>query len=135
MHLTSQLVKNCSHEFKIWGWYRKILGLSYLINFLILVLGIFFLLLFGLIFFEKNNLIFGVNLTIIGLIILIFNIIFRTLIFKMKSNPNNYIKWKRKHNILLVRPVTTKNWIPYQMWIDSTVREREYSLMAKKKEI
>ena len=58
---------------------------------------------------------------VIGIVILILSRLIKLLISKLNLNPNDYIKYK---NGLFVKPKYTHNWIPYDSWIRSTVREK-----------
>ncbi len=110
--------KNCIRDFKIGRFILKMLwGFSY-VGFLLLIFGIIPSLFYPSFFYGNN---YGIYLMVIGIVILILSRLIKLLISKLNLNPNDYIKYK---NGLLVNPKYTQNWIPYDSWIRSTVREK-----------
>ncbi|MFX1503027.1 MAG: hypothetical protein ACFFDH_18850 [Promethearchaeota archaeon] len=101
---------NCKNKFYKWKIYLYISISSFTIGILNIIFGIFCLVFHQL--FED----LGIKIIIPGFLIIFFSLIFRYLIGRIESSPNNYFFYDFRSKIFYVKPSEENDWIPYSIW-------------------
>ncbi|NVM38333.1 MAG: hypothetical protein HWN81_22250 [Candidatus Lokiarchaeota archaeon] len=108
----------CKKKFHKWTIYNNLSILIFIFGISSVTLGIFFLI-FHQIFGD-----IGIQIINFGFLFTVSSLIFRYIIGKIESNPNNYFFYDFVGKVFYVKPREDKDWIPYSLWIKTIMGKK-----------
>jgi len=104
--------KVCVKEFHRWKLYNLLSNVVYGLGIVTIIIGICFLIFHQLVGDR------GVPLLGVGFLIVIWDLIFRFIIGKINSNPNNYFFYDFLNGNFYIKPRGESDWIKYEVWVN-----------------
>lgn len=108
----------CKKRFHKWTFYNNSSRIIFIFGIASVIFGIFFLILHQI--FED----IGVPTILFGFLFIISSLVFRYIIGRIESNPNNYFFYDFVGMVFYVKPKEEKDWIPYSLWIKSIMGKK-----------
>ena len=109
--------QDCRKKFHKWRWYNIWSNGVYVLGLATVILGIFFLI-FHQVLGDR-----GIPLLGIGFLLIIFSLVLRFIIGKIRSNPNQYFFYDFSGNNFYIKPIGENDWILYSVLVKSFLKE------------